>query len=181
MSTAPELRRSPSYREVGAGIALASVALSSCHWWFSFSPFNHILRHLMERVLGGEELHLMFSFLLLTLLHVQISFLWSSSSRREMETCVVWVLNSVTAANVVTCSGYWPRHCGCSCVYHISRHNSLNTFSPNEFNLTKKELTTECVRDNMLGNLGPEKSTILSEDHMTPYFENGHRKGILQL
>ena len=73
MSTAPELKRSPSYREVGAGIALASVALSSCHWWFSFSPFNHILRHLTKSVLGGEELHLMFSFLLLTLLHVQIS------------------------------------------------------------------------------------------------------------
>ena len=104
-------------------------------------------------------------------------FLWSPSSCEKRGTCVIGVLNSCTAVFVLSCYGSWPWHCERSCVF--SGHNPLNTFSPNELNLTKKELTTECVWDNMVGSLGPEKWMVLPEDHMTRYFENGQRKSIL--
>lgn len=169
MSTAPEPKRSPSYREVGAGIVLASASLSSSYWWFGFSPFNNILWHLMKRVLGWEKnssnvffcsFFYIFRFLPL----------WSPSSNGERGICVIWVLNCYCRVcgvlSWVLALALWLF----VCVYHFSWHSSFNAFSSNEFSLTKKELTTEYAHDNMLGNLGPEKWMVLPEDHIDPVF-----------
>lgn len=90
------------------------------------------------------------------------SFLRSPSSLTlvcKEGACVIWGLSSVTACWWCPVPVLGPGT-DCSCLYQFSGHNPLQTILPNEFRLTKKELTTECVRDNTLGTLAPEKWTF---------------------
>lgn len=114
----------------------------------------------MKRVLGGEKKpHLLFCFLLLTLLHIRIFVSPESVLVCKEGACVIWGLSSVTACWWCPVPVLSPGT-DCSCLYQFSGHNPLQTILPNEFPLTKKELTTECVRDNTLGTLAPEKWTF---------------------